>query len=240
MAQTPSDTAQELRKRAEEKVRKSESLDQESVSPEAAKQLLHELRVHQIELELQNEELRRTQHNLEASRARYFDLYNLAPAGYLTLSPQGLIVEANLTLATLLGVARGVLVQRPLSHFIFPADQDGYYLHRQHLIETGEPQVCELRMVRADGSLFWAHLQVLSELETEDAAGCRIVISDFTKQKLAEIEVRAAKEQWEKTFDAMTDIVTIQDKNMCIVQANKAAHQYFQAEPGGIARQTLL
>ena len=89
-------------------------------------------------------------------------------------------------------------------------------------------------MVRADGSLFWAHLQALSDLETEGAAGCRIVISDFTKQKLAEIEVRTAKEQWEKTFDAMTDIVTIQDKNMRIVQANNAAYQFFQAESGAL------
>lgn len=234
MLQTPSDSALDLRKRAEEKARKSESLDQESVSPEAAKQLLHELRVHQIELEMQNEELRITEHNLETERARYFDLYNLAPAGYLTINQQGLIVEANLTIATLLGVARGVLLKRPLSHFIFSADQDGYYLHRRHLVETGEPQVCELRMVRADGSLFWAHLQALSALETDGAVGCRIVISDVTKQKLVEIEVRTAKEQWEKTFDAMTDIVTVQDKNMYIVQANKAAHQFFQAEPGAL------
>ena len=136
MAQTPSDTAQDLRKRAEEKAWKIESLDQESVSPEAAKKLLHELRVHQIELEMQNEELRIIQHNVETERARYFDLYNLAPAGYLTISPQGIIVEANLTIATLLGVARGVLLKRPLSHFIFSADHDSYYLHRQHLVET--------------------------------------------------------------------------------------------------------
>ena len=93
--------------------------------------MLHELRVHQIELEMQNEELRRAQAELDAARARYFDLYDLAPVGYCTLSEQGLILEANLTAATLLGVARGALVKQPFTRFILKEDQDIYYLHRK-------------------------------------------------------------------------------------------------------------
>jgi PAS domain S-box-containing protein len=237
MTQASSESARNLRQMAEEKVRKDESTTQGKMSPEAANQLLHELRVHQIELEIQNEELRRVQHNLEASRVRYFDLYNLAPVGYLTLSQQGIIIEANLTMANFLGVVRGALVQRPLSHFIFPEDQDSYYFHRKQLVkigETGGTVVCELRMVRADGSLFWARLQALPALETDSVPECRIIISDITKQKLAEIEVRTSKEQWEKTFDAMSDIVTIQDKDMHIVRANKAAYQFFQTNYEGL------
>ena len=99
----------DLRRRAEEMAQeKGEQIpeDLDSLSPEETRQVLHELRVHQIELEMQNEELRRAQAELEASRARYFDLYDLAPVGYFTLSEQGLILEANLTAADSAGCGK--------------------------------------------------------------------------------------------------------------------------------------
>ena len=132
--------------------------DPESPSPEAARRALHELRVHQIELEMQNEELRRAQVELEASRARYFDLYDLAPVAYFTLSEQGLILEANLTAAKLFGVARGVLVKQPLSRFILPEDQDSHYRHRKALLETGAPQSWALRVLKKDAVPFWVRV----------------------------------------------------------------------------------
>ena len=88
---------------------------------------LHELRVHQIELEMQNEELRRAHEELEASRAKYVDLYDMAPVGYFTLGEPGLILEANLTAARLLGVARGALVKQPLSR-LYPPRGPGHPL----------------------------------------------------------------------------------------------------------------
>jgi PAS domain-containing protein len=137
------DSGKALRERAEELAGEKAGGtpgNLEALSPEEARRALHELRVHQIELEMQNEELRRTQEELEVSRARYFDLYDLAPVGYFTLSEQGLILEANLTAAKLLGVARVALVKQPLSHFILPRDQDIHYRHRKQLLETGTPQ----------------------------------------------------------------------------------------------------
>ncbi|MBK7989242.1 MAG: PAS domain-containing protein [Comamonadaceae bacterium] len=140
-------------------------------SPDALRQALHELQVHQIELELQNDELRRMQVELDAERARYFDLYDLAPVGYCTISEHGLILEANFTAANLLGLARSELVGEPLSRFIVRADQDIYYLCRRHLVDTGEPQACELRMMPVGGAPFWAHLRAAAAPDARGSAG---------------------------------------------------------------------
>ncbi|MGD8466024.1 MAG: PAS domain S-box protein, partial [Anaerolineae bacterium] len=178
-----------LRQRAEEQARAMGVEDVGMLSPEAAQQLVHELRVHQIELEMQNEELRRTQEVLEASRARYFDLYDLAPVGYFTLSEQGLILEVNLTATTMLGVPRGALVKQPLTRSIIPEDEDIYYLHRRKLLETGTAQVCELRMARqhARVSQFWARLESIVVQDAESGAPvCHVTMSDVTERKGAE------------------------------------------------------
>ena len=160
----------------------------EVLSPEKARRGLHELRVHQIELEMQNEELRRTQEELEVSRARYFDLYDLAPVGYFTLSEQGLILEANLTAARLLGAARATLVKQPLSRFILPGDQDIHYRHRRQLQETGAPQSWELRLLRKDSEPFWARVEATTAQDADGAAVWRVVVSDITESKRTEEE----------------------------------------------------
>jgi PAS domain S-box-containing protein len=151
---------------------------------EVALRALHELRVHQIELEMQNEELRRTQEELEVSRTRYFDLYDLAPVGYFTLSEKGLILEANLTAAKLLGVPRNALVKQPLSRFIFPGDQDIHYQHRKQLLATGAPLSWELRLLRKDAEPFWAQVEATMAPGVDGAPVCHAVVSDITERKL--------------------------------------------------------
>jgi PAS domain S-box-containing protein len=182
----------DLRRRAEEKARDTAAEMPDRVrasSSEELRPLLHDLRVHQIELEMQNVELRRTQAELEASRARYFDLYDLAPVGYFTISDQGLILEANFTAATLFGVARGVLVKQPLTRFIVFEDQDRYYLHRKRLFATGAPQVMELRLRRQDGTEFWARFEATTSRDADGATEvCRAVVSDISERKRVEQE----------------------------------------------------
>lgn len=106
---TSSESAAALRKRAEALLLERSPQTFETLSPEKARELLHELQVHQIESEMQNEELQRLQMEMEASRARYFDLYDLAPVGYLTVCEAGLIRERNFVAAGLLGVSRRAL-----------------------------------------------------------------------------------------------------------------------------------
>jgi PAS domain S-box-containing protein len=177
----------DLRRLAEEKAQALQTRLPETLSPEEAGRLIHELQVHQIELELQNEELRRAQVELEASRARYFDLYDLAPVGYLTLSEQGLILEANLTGAGLLGLARRDLINQPLTRYILPEDQDIYYWHHRQLLEMGTSRECEIRMLRSDTASFWARLEstVVWDGESGDCV-CRVVVSDIDARKQAE------------------------------------------------------
>jgi diguanylate cyclase (GGDEF)-like protein/PAS domain S-box-containing protein len=184
---TPPATA--LRKQAEEIFREKAARlpkNRAALSSEEAQQALHELRVHQIELEIQNEELRWAQAELDAARARYFDLYDLAPVGYCTISEKGLILEANLTATTLLGTTRFALVRQPLTRFILKEDQDIHYLHRKQLFETGEPQAYELRMVKKDGTIFSAYLAATIVQDAGDEPGCRIVLSDITERKQTE------------------------------------------------------
>ena len=187
VTKTFSNLAINLRRQAEEKVAQTTET-QEALSVEETRQTLHELRVHQIELEMQNEELRLAQAELDAVRARYFDLYDLAPVGYFTISEEGLILEANLTAAKLLGYTRNDLVKQPITRFILKEDQDVYYLHRKQLFETGEPQTCELQMVKKDGVPFWVRLEAAAVKDSDGASVCRVVMSDITDSKRVDAE----------------------------------------------------
>ncbi len=198
-------SGQDLRKRAEEKARQNCAQVQKdlmALSPEESRRKIHELRVHQIELEMQNEELRRTQTELDASRERYFNLYDLAPVGYCTVSEKGLILEANLSAATLLNVARGKLVRQPFTRFILKEHQDIHYLHRKHLFETGEPQTYELQMVKQDKTSFWVRLDTTAAKDTDGTPVCRVVIIDITEHKRVE-EVENAISEIKRNKDLL-------------------------------------
>ena len=160
--------------------------EQDALSSEEARKIIHELQLHHIQLEAQNEELQRTQVELKLSRVRYFNLYDLAPVGYCTINENGLILEANLTAANLLGVVRELLTNQPVSRFIHKEDQDVYYLLRKQLFETGEPQSGELRLVCQDGTSFWANLETSIGLDDSGLTVNRVVLNNITNRKRAE------------------------------------------------------
>lgn len=190
-----------LRRQAEETVKANfrdipESL--ESLSPEESQRLLHQLQVYQVELEMQNEELRRAQLELEASRTLYFDLYNLAPFGYLILDEWSLIRDANLTFARMVGTERSELAGEPFTRFIDKADQDYYYLSRKQLWQTKNQEACELRLVKKDASCFWVRLEMTMVSDhNKGAPVCRAVIMDVTKLKQAEEVQKTAQTELE-------------------------------------------
>jgi PAS domain S-box-containing protein len=177
-----------LRRQAEALLKKSPQAFSEA-SVEGMQNLVHELRVHQAELEMQNEELRRVQLDLENSRERFARLYDLAPVGYLTLDAEGVIREANLTAARLLGGDRQALLKTKLSRFVAAESQDDFYLHCQRVFTTPGQQACELQMHRPDGAAFSGRLETILETAGQgQPAQCLVALSDVTKRRQAETE----------------------------------------------------
>ncbi|MBI5632644.1 MAG: PAS domain S-box protein [Nitrospirae bacterium] len=166
-------------------------------SPEELKRVTHELQVHQIELELQNDELRRFQIELEASRTRYSDLYDYAPVGYMTLNEQGLILEANLTAVTMIGKAKGALMKQPISRFILSEDLDIYDRHCKQFFEihagcSGQANTqltCELRLKKSAEEEIWIRLESTAVKDKDGNISYRAVMSDITAQKLLDAEL---------------------------------------------------
>lgn len=163
--------------------------------PPALHAALHELHVHQIELEMQNEELRHSERLLAAERERYRDLYELAPVAYCTFREDGLILTANLAAASLLAIPRAALVQQPFSRFILPADQDIYYLYDRLLRKAAIAQTCNLHLVRQDGIAFPAQLTATRALGPDGVSVRRIVIKDLTESVRAQTELTKSRDE---------------------------------------------
>lgn len=183
------ESLQDIRTRAEEILQEKLSKiikPNKPVSSEETEKIVHELQVHQIELEIQNEELLRVQTELESSREKYFELYDLAPVGYFTMNEQGFILHSNLTFSSLLGIERAALIRQPLSRYILPVDQEIYYRHRKKLFEEKSTDVFEIRMLRAGRTQFWARIQANEMLDLQGNKVLRAVVSEITQQKQLE------------------------------------------------------
>ena len=224
---------QALRRRAEALALNYETgaaRDDIHLSRESARATLHELRVHQVELEIQNEELRQAKDALDASRARYVDLYDLAPVGYCSVNEGGLITQANLTLASLLGVTRSTLaMQPPFSKFVIAEDQTSWYRLHKLLREADAPQTCELRLRPAstgtgDGSpgavsaALWGQLAVTVVHDDTGARLLHMAVSDISERKRAEAKIHLAA----SVFGHAREGIFITDNQGIIIDVNDA------------------
>jgi PAS domain S-box-containing protein len=200
----------------------------EAVPPDAREQTLHELRVYQIELEMQNEELRRTQVALEAARDRYVDLYDFSPAGHLTLDTHGTIVEANLRAATLLGINRDKLIGQPLAKLIAPRDADTFHRHDREVLKTGTRQTCEVQLREGTGASRWVSFESLAvHEESGRSTQWRTALLDITGRKRAEQKLELQRVQLEGVIgSAMDAIITVNDQQQ-ITLFNHAAERMF-------------
>ena len=212
----------ELRRKAEELLR-SNPEDVSRLSPQDLTEVLHELRVHQAELEIQNEELRRAREELEESRNLYFDLYDLAPVGYLNLDEKGIIRRANLTAAAMLGLPRNELINRGLSRFIASDHHARFAAFRGKLLSDESNKNCELRLIPANAEPFFARLEGVPEQDAKGKfTGWRAALIDITESKQAEADrvklqtqLSSALEMallghWE--YDVTSDIFTFNDQ----------------------------
>jgi two-component system cell cycle sensor histidine kinase/response regulator CckA len=182
------DDGGKLRTDAEAKLLRHPPATASSRNPTA---LLHELQVHQIELEMQNTELRGAHIALEEARDSYVDLYDFAPVGYASLDEDGRIKQANLTTATLLGVERGKILGRPLAAFMLREQADGWAVRLSTLVRSGEPQTFEVDFQRGDGAIL--HAEVSTRLRAKDGsdAEVRVVLTDIGARRAAEEEARS-------------------------------------------------
>jgi PAS domain S-box-containing protein len=184
-----------FRKRAE-KALKDQTADLQKLSTEDVQHLVHELQVHQIELEMQNEELRRTQSELEDSRNRYSNLYDFAPIGYFTFDKNGLILEVNLTGANILSIERSFLIKKPFSLFIAFSSRNVFYLHLRKVFRTNTKQICEIKLVDKDKNQFDARLESLAVQDSKgNFSQCRTAIVDVTELKKTEEKLQSANDE---------------------------------------------
>lgn len=165
-------------------------------------QLLHELLVHQIELEMQNEELRKSQTELETARNRYFEIYDLAPVGYMILSTAGIVQDVNLTAAMLLGVDKSDVIRRRFSQFLARQDQDVLYLQSRKLLATGTPQVFEVRILHPDGAVRWMQVTGTIGHDARDVVVFRLALNDVTEQRNVRDALHTSAEQMRLAMDA--------------------------------------
>jgi len=149
--------------------------------------LLHELQVHQVELEVQNAELQEGRERMEGLLEKYTDLYDFSPVGYFSLDESGRILEANLTGAAMLGAGRASLMNRRLSPFVAPANRADFLGFVAKVFAGSGKHFCEGTLLKEDGTSFWANFYGTAALSASTPyKWCRLVVSDITALKQAE------------------------------------------------------
>jgi PAS domain S-box-containing protein len=192
-----------------------------------------ELESQQVELELQNEELLRVQEELELSRNKFAELYDFAPVGYFTFDSHGVILEVNLTGAHLLGIERRQLTNKPFTSFI--ADADGREIFSSHLetvLQRQGMQRCEVRLAGKDGKVIHGQLQsvTVDDIESKDGHILSSIV-DGTVARQLETEIQDAREYAENIVETVRKPLVVLDSDLKILTANRSFYDTFKVTP---------
>ena len=223
---------EELRKRAEEQV--AGDVPVADASPEVdVRVLFHELQVHQIELEMQNEELRQTQEELELSRNTYAELFDFAPIGYFLFDASGVIRKVNLAGACLLGIERELMVNKPLISFIADAEGRGFFSHHlESVLQKQGMQRCEIKLKGKEGAVVYGLLKSVTLGDVGSKTGyilCSIV--DGTVGKKLETEIQDAREYAENIVETVREPLVVLNSDLKILTANHSFYDTFKVTP---------
>ncbi|WKZ14850.1 MAG: PAS domain-containing protein [Candidatus Jettenia caeni] len=226
-----------LRRRAEE-ILEEKDTELQKIPSRDIKKLIHELQVYQIELEMQNEELRKAQSRIEESRSKYVDLYDFAPVGYCTMDRNGVIVEANLTLSSLLSVERKLLLRNPFSLFVAKGFKSYFYRHLQEVFLNGNKHMCELNMMGKDGTPYSVFLESIAIKDSKGTEFCRSVISNITDRRQAEEALRISESTYRLLMDSLPQHIFYKDRNFVYQSCNKSLADDLHIKPDEIRGKT--
>jgi len=188
--------------------------------------LQNELQIHQVELEIQNEQLQAAQVEIQAGLERYMDLFDFAPVGYFNLTEDGTVILVNLFGAQLLGLERDHLLERRLALFIPEAERQAFSQFMLHVFASRARQTCELNLLAQGASV--RTVQMIA-VRTASGQECRAVLMDITERKLAEQKVH---EQLQELLRWQNLMLTWEDR----VQQVKAEVNELLTQQGAPAR----
>jgi PAS domain S-box-containing protein len=210
----------ELRLRAEKRLR--EKRDKSPSPGSELQRLVHELEVHQIELEMQNEELQQARSDLESYLSQYTDLYDFAPVSYFTLGRDGKILQANLTGANLLGVERSALANRPFGVFVSSEYRAAFNAFLELVFKSQIKETCEAAILKKEGEFLFVHIEALT---SDSGQQCRLAVIDITERKQIEKTLRESERKFRALFETMTQGVMYKEPNGKIISVNPAAER---------------
>jgi len=218
-------SVEELRRQAEKRLLKGKKDITVPVTPEELRRLIQELEVHQIELEMQNEELQQARLDLERSLIQYTDLYDFAPVGYITLDQSGVILNVNLTGSRMLGMERSRIVNQHLNNFILASYRSVFSSFLEKVFRNRDQETIEIAMQKKSSGELYAHMEAMV---SENRRECRVALVDITVQKQAEQKLQESELKFRGLYETMSQGVLYQEPDGKIISANPAAEKILE------------